>query len=518
MGRRVALWIRLALILLGTVGGLAAALLTNVQGVPTKAHSSPQTNGAAFQPAVGAYAAVTYVPTPTSRVVTFQQGINNYTGCEDTRIAWERPYTNFGNDELVLGMKGRVGVLIRFDVSSLTRYAVIQKATLGLFCHNSGQRPDEAAICAAYPVRRTWEEMEATWYMATNLDAWGLPGCNDTTTDRSPTPLDHQAIYERDWWYTWDVTSAVQGWVQDPASNKGVLIRQVNTEIGGEYDLRESEYAGGEMRPYLTIQYYVVTPTPTSTSTPTNTPTATSTPTETATPTRTASPTPVPQRLYLPILLKNVSTKCVEWGYAFKEEFEDPALNGWSVSLEDGQQQVSASIIHMWTQPSIDRFPVVWRNDLFEGAGEDFDMEARFRHSDFTAYGTTIALNSASYDGNRVPAGQPLPPGIEDILNIHHVVDPVGNIYRFDIRMLNGAVVWNGTPGDTNWHVVRVTLEPGGWYTLSVDGQRIGSAKSSVRPRSIYIGNPTIQPFFGAWTHLYVDYIRISRCQVWGLY
>jgi hypothetical protein len=77
-------------------------------------------------------------------------------------------------------------------------------------------------------------------------------------------------------------------------------------------------------------------------------------------------------------------------------------------------------------------------------------------------------------------------------------------------------VVWHGVPGDTNWHEVAISLEQGDSYTLFVDGERIGSATSRVRPRSVYLGNPTIQPFFGTWTDLYVDYIRISHCVGWG--
>ena len=189
------------------------------------------------------------------------------------------------------------------------------------------------------------------------------------------------------------------------------------------------------------------------------------------------------------------------------------------MSLGGGEQQVSNSIIHLWTEPSIDRFPLLWRNDLFAGAGDDFLFEARFRHSDFTAYGTTISLNSASFDGNRIPAGQSLPPGIEDMLTIHHVVDHAGGVFRFDITVFKdqpNAVVWSGMTGDTTWHVVRITLEQGNTYTLYVDDERIGTVKSTVRPSSAYIGNPTIQPFLGGWTQLYVDYIRISHCTTWG--
>jgi hypothetical protein len=51
---------------------------------------------------------------------------------------------------------------------------------------------------------------------------------------------------------------------------------------------------------------------------------------------------------------------------------------------------------------------------------------------------------------------------------------------------------------------------------MFVDGQRVGSARTTVRPSSIYIGNPKIEPWFGGWTQLYVDYVRISRCLIWG--
>jgi hypothetical protein len=125
-------------------------------------------------------------------------------------------------------------------------------------------------------------------------------------------------------------------------------------------------------------------------------------------------------------------------------------------------------------------------------------------------------LNSAAFDGNRVPQNESLPSGIEDMLNIHHVVDPVGGVYRFDIAMFRDRVRWTGTPGDMTWHVVRITLESGDLWTMFVDGQRVGSARTTVRPSSIYIGNPKIEPWFGGWTQLYVDYVRISRCLIWG--
>jgi hypothetical protein len=225
--------------------------------------------------------------------------------------------------------------------------------------------------------------------------------------------------------------------------------------------------------------------------------------------------TPTLHYLYLPYLSK-AAEECLAWLNIFADEFTDPDLSGWSVDLEDGKKRVQDSVVHLWTKSDMDRYPMLWRNDIFEGAGDEYYVEIRFRYSDITAYGTTIALNSGSCEGTRRPASEPVPPSSEDILRVHHLVDPDANKFQFRVKLLRGLVQWNGTPDDTDWHVVRVAVEGGQLYTLYVDGVRIGSASSSLRPTSIYIGNPTIQPFHGNWTETYVDYVRVARCVEWG--
>ncbi len=546
---------------------------------------------AALAPAwLGTQAEVTGADHPGPYVVTLQQGVAGYTGCTDTRITSWFPDKNFGDDfELILGESGLIRSLIRFDVTSIPFNAYIEEALLSVEVSNymKGQAHLEIPV---YPVIRGWKQMQATWNRATTTQLWGLPGCDDTYTDRSPIYEDVQTIKSTGW-YTWNVTSAARLWVYDDFSNEGVIFGQLNPEVSGEADVFSAEYAGPKQRPRLTIKYWMGTPPATATSTvppPTNTATATSTrpptwtptatssstPTETATPTstgtstatatatstatNTATPTatatetatpeatatgtatgtatatatvtatptetavptwtPIPRTyyVYLPKITRRWPVECLEWWRPFEDHFVDPNLGGWYTSMAEGSYRVSSSVIHMWTQEYMDRFPLVWRNDLFYNAGDDFAFEARFRYSDFTAYGTTIGLNSAAYDGTRYPAGPGFHPNLEDIMNIHHVVDPTGNVFRFDISMFRGAVEWHGTPGDTEWHVVRVTLEKGSLYTLYVDGLRIGRVLSAVRPSSIYIGNPTIQLYDGGWTNIYVDYIYIENCKTWG--
>jgi hypothetical protein len=173
--------------------------------------------------------------------------------------------------------------------------------------------------------------------------------------------------------------------------------------------------------------------------------------------------------------------------------------------------------MHLWASSTSDRFPIVWRNDLFAAAGDEFLFEVRFHYSDLTAYGTTIALSPIALDGTRIPASTQPPPGVANLLSIHHVVDTAAPANtRFEVVLFGGAVKWVGVPGDTEWHVAKLMLENGNHYSLYVDDIYVGGIISGTRPVSVYVGNPTIQRFGGQWTQIYVDYVRISRCSAWG--
>jgi hypothetical protein len=198
--------------------------------------------------------------------VVLRQGEAGYTGCTDVRISANRPDTNFADGELILGESGRINTLIRFDVSSIVPYAIVEEATLGLQVSNHGQNVP-SIVCGAYPVSRTWDEVQATWNQASTGHAWGTPGCNDTLTDRSAVPAGVTTVTTPAW-YTWDVTSVVQRWIAEPEGNHGLLLSQLNPEVLGEADTRESEYPGIDVRPSLTIKYRLVPPTPTPYRTP----------------------------------------------------------------------------------------------------------------------------------------------------------------------------------------------------------------------------------------------------------
>ena len=176
--------------------------------------------------------------------------------------------------------------------------------------------------------------------------------------------------------------------------------------------------------------------------------------------------------------------------------------------MAGGQARASDSILYLEEKSGGEtRFPLLWRNDAFSG-GDLFALETRFRFSRITPYGVTIGLGSHFYDGTRYMEGEPPVPRIEDVLSVHHFAA------EFRILLL-GQVAWRGTPGDEQWHELRLVWERGK-YTLSLDAVEIARVVSSVRPISLYLGNPAIESFSGPWTHLDVDYLRVSQCTAWS--
>ncbi len=85
---------------------------------------------------------------------------------------------------------------------------------------------------------------------------------------------------------------------------------------------------------------------------------------------------------------------------------------------------------------------------------------------------------------------------------------------EFHIKLL-GQKVWIGALRDANWYIVQLRLE-GQTYILNINGFDIAYASSTLRPLSLYIGNPTIQTYGGGWTQLRVDYVRVSYCAEFG--
>jgi len=227
--------------------------------------------------------------------VTFQQGVNGYTGCKDVCIVSWFPDTNYDggpNDHMQVRTNDQLAGLIRFDVSSIPAHATVTRAMLSVYV--DWRYVDRATNVEAYEVYREWIAAQATWNRATSSVLWGRPGCNDTTTDRAAQPEYSVPMYLINQWYDFHLTNLVQKWVSDPSLNRGLVFKAFG-DAPAAIEMVTSEHGGVWMHPKLTVNYTLPTSTPTATSTNTRwpyppPPTATGTPSVAA---------------YLPLILRN---------------------------------------------------------------------------------------------------------------------------------------------------------------------------------------------------------------------
>jgi len=148
-------------------------------------------------------------------------------------------------------------ILLRFDVSSIPAGTTIQSAIMRLYCSTVTTPTNNPKNVNAYYVTASWVEGTlngsgtangATWRRRDGIVNWGSAGGDYYTSWVVPgkeeasgsTPLPGAF---RQGWVTFDITAAVQYWVDNgPSSNFGMLIRFPNTSSSDivEFDSRES--------------------------------------------------------------------------------------------------------------------------------------------------------------------------------------------------------------------------------------------------------------------------------------
>jgi hypothetical protein len=235
-------------------------------------------------------------PTPAEMTTILQQGVDGYSGGEDTHIHQYAPDSNYcSHDTFKVGYKQQYGALLHFDLSPVPANATVLEARLQV--HAVGWGGSNMTI-DAFRILRNTSLCQATWNEAAAGHDWGAPGCNDTLSDRSAAPESSVTTYDNHEWYDFDLTSLLQEWVDGSVPNNGVLLRGAAPLSTSMFYFASTQNDSVELRPKMVIHYRAPTPTPTYTPSPTHTPTPTctptNTPTSTATPTRTPTNTPTP--------------------------------------------------------------------------------------------------------------------------------------------------------------------------------------------------------------------------------
>jgi hypothetical protein len=197
-------------------------------------------------------------PTPQPKTLTLQPSDNGYKGLADSYInAWEIS-ANYANvDRLLLRQPDIMSPILRFELVGLPANAHIVEATLSLWALS--QSNDNPAVVDLYQLNRAWTPSQVTWQLAAQGTAWGTPGANAVPSDRYGLPHSQQVVGDVGIWQTWDVTSLVQSWLFDPATNRGVLLK-AQAEAKVQWAFASAEYNDSGARPKLTIRYWTPSP------------------------------------------------------------------------------------------------------------------------------------------------------------------------------------------------------------------------------------------------------------------
>lgn len=193
--------------------------------------------------------------TPAPVQVCFQDGTAGYAGTRDTYLDHNTPNSPLGSAETLRASDdaGQV-ILLSFDLSSIPSNAQVQSAYIRLYAI---ARSALASITLnAHQVYRPWQEAQATWNTASAGTAWGTPGCNNTTTDRSATAIANAAVNAVNTWFQWDITPLAQLWINDASRNQGIILRGAGRQ-SAYYNFHSSEAPAITYRPQLCVTYVV---------------------------------------------------------------------------------------------------------------------------------------------------------------------------------------------------------------------------------------------------------------------
>jgi hypothetical protein len=157
-------------------------------------------------------------------------------------------------------------VLLEFDLSSMPAGATVASAILELYMYNASTPiPDVQIEVNVHRVTRSWKEGNkngtgnsngASWDEYDGVDLWATQGADFNVAVEASETLLSQEI---DQWHSWDITSLVQYWVDNPSDHFGLILKDLDEGTGpddtfyGTFYSRESTYSNGAFKPRLTV-------------------------------------------------------------------------------------------------------------------------------------------------------------------------------------------------------------------------------------------------------------------------
>ena len=221
-----------------------------------------------------------FVHNANAAVTIFQDGLDGYTGTEDTFVKYnsDAAYGNRSTLYLQDGITNTTAadkdtwMLFSFDITSIPSDMRITSATLSLYKINTAYDP----LASVYKITSgPWfegtitgsaEVGSADWYHRIHGDAvtpgvdWNSPGLG-AGTDYDATALDSVNIAATGW-YDWNVTSAAKDWYAQASTNDGVVLKETGQIFDASGQNLTQVFVASEMnngnealRPKLTVTY-----------------------------------------------------------------------------------------------------------------------------------------------------------------------------------------------------------------------------------------------------------------------
>lgn len=151
----------------------------------------------------------------------------------------------------------RQNSLIRFDMSSIPAGAIINSAVFSLYLVAEGS--DNAKTLSVYRLLRDWNELQATWLLASTGVSWGTSGARSTSTDIYATPLGSRSFTTTEALGFKDFTltaAEIKKMIDGTYSNYGFnVISSSESNSNMEWGFASATYATASYRPKFVIDY-----------------------------------------------------------------------------------------------------------------------------------------------------------------------------------------------------------------------------------------------------------------------
>lgn len=188
------------------------------------------------------------------QTVTIQPGPS--TG-QDALLKEENPVINYSSssDFMALAMLNgsslyRTRALIRFDLSSIPSTAFVKSARLSLYqnttslsangVHEMYNGHNDAYLAK---ISQPWDETTVTW-------------SNQPAYNKHRNVYIHKSNYPDEDYPDIDITAFVRAWVNDPATNYGMVFRLIDETHEKALIFASSEHQNPARRPRLIVDYY----------------------------------------------------------------------------------------------------------------------------------------------------------------------------------------------------------------------------------------------------------------------